>query len=220
MVDLNNLGGLLLIIRAGVFGVILASGQSKRMGKPKLLLPWQGYPLIEHLLDKISLFPFEEVKVVIPDQNEQLEKVVTSYGCKPIYNVTPQQGMGHSLSLAFRSLPSSAEAALILLGDQPKINSNDIRKVGLAFNGMRSNQKSCPKIIIQMKYRDGRVGHPILFSHHFFDEFKLLKGDKGGRDIIRNNVHFLYQCTSENEYPEDIDTPYDYNRLIQGKEEG
>ena len=209
---------LTLTFMKGIYGIVLASGQSIRMGKEKLLLYWNGASLIEHVLIKTSMVPFEEVKVVIPDQNESLKKIVHLYRCSSIYNMSPQKGLGHSLSLAFQSLPLSSEAAIILLGDQPTLSAEDIRRVWCAFKRVRSKQDYCPKIIIQMKYRDGRVGHPTLFSHHFFSELRSLIGDKGGKKIICRNSRFLFLCTSGNEYPNDIDTPNDYNLLV--KEEG
>lgn len=202
----------------GIHGIVLASGQSTRMGKSKLLLCWKGASLIEHVLNKTSIIPFEEVKVVIPDQNESLKKIVNLYSCTSINNMSPHKGLGHSLSLAFQSLPLSSEAAIILLGDQPTLSSEDIRRVWVAFKRVRSNQAHCPKIIIQMKYRDGRVGHPTLFSHHFFSDLRSLVGDRGGKDIICRNSRYLFLCTSGNDYPHDIDTPNDYNLLV--KEEG
>ena len=205
---------LTLTFMKGIYGIVLASGQSIRMGKSKLLLCWNGASLIEHVLNNTSMVPFEEVKVVIPDQDESLNKIVNQHSCSSIYNRSPHKGLGHSLSLAFQSLPLSSEAAIVILGDQPTISSEDIWRVWLAFIRVRSKQAYCPKIIIQTKYREGRVGHPTLFSHHFFSELKSIAGDKGGKEIICRNSRFLFLCTSGNEYPHDIDTPSDYNLLV------
>jgi len=208
---MKRLGGTLNKM-TGIFAVILASGQSVRMGTPKVLLPWKGISIIEHILSNTVLFPFEGVKVVVPARNEPLKKIVAAFPCDPIDNHYPELGMGYSLSLAIRSLPPDAQAVLILLGDQPKLHSDDIQKICETFlqKLLTNNEKS----IIQMKYRDGCVGHPILFSSHFFHDLASITGDKGGRDIIRNNRRYLSQCRSENSHPKDIDTPEDYQRLI------
>lgn len=198
-----------------VYGIILASGQSTRMGQSKLLLSWKGMPLIEHLLITTSSIPFLRMRIVIPDQNVTLKKIIAPYDCQPLYNSSSHLGMGHSLSLAIRSLPSSAKAAVIMLGDQPTLHMNDILHVLQEFTQMQSRENRCPKTIIQTKYQNGRVGHPILFSNHFFNDLKSLKGDVGGKEVIRENSQFLFQCGSANEYPEDIDTPNDYKRLFQ-----
>ncbi len=159
----------------GVHGILLASGQSARMGKEsKLLLPWQGLPLVEHLLLKTVGMPFDELKVVIPGDSLPLRQLVASYGCQPVFNKAPQLGIGPSLALAFSSLPASAEAALVLLGDQPTVQSKDISSVLKAFNDKRLKLGHCPKMIIQSKYREGRSGHPTLFSKHFFSTNVLI----------------------------------------------
>ena len=197
-----------------VYGIVLASGLSKRMGEQKLEMDWKGLPLIEHTLEKLSGIPFKEVKVVIPEQSNRLKAVVKKYEYTPILNNHQHLGMGYSLSLAFKTLPSSSEAAIILLGDQPTLGKKDIMKVFSTFKQNRSEAVYCPKIIIQMKYRDGKIGHPILFSHHFFDELRSLRSDIGGRNIIRHHTEFLYFCESDNEYPNDIDTICDYHQLL------
>ncbi len=102
-----------------------------------------------------------------------------------------------------------------MLGDQPTLHMNDILHVLQEFTQMQSRENRCPKTIIQTKYQNGRIGHPILFSNHFFNDLKSLNGDVGGKEVIRENSQFLFQCWSANEYPEDIDTPNDYKRLLQ-----
>ncbi|MFD2442975.1 NTP transferase domain-containing protein [Bacillus sp. CGMCC 1.16607] len=203
---------------SGIYIIILASGLAKRMGRRKLTLPFQGISIIEHLLKKLEHIFVEGRKIVIPTQDDELMKIVSSFDCQIIYNETPDKGMGHSLSLAIDSLPNTAEAAIILLGDQPKLCMNDILEVCLEFKRRRLENDECPKVIIQMKYSDGPVGHPVLFTKHFFDELKALNGDVGGREIIQRNESFLFFCKSKNEYPKDVDSPDDYRQLL--KEEG
>src|SRR3954471_7982208 len=118
-----------LTLETEIYGVVLASGQSTRMGKDKLLLHWQGISLIEHVLNKMAIVPFKKVMVVIHDQNEGLSRMVAQYECSPIYNLSPHRGLRYSLSLAFQTLPLSAEAAIILLGDQPTLLAEDIKRV-------------------------------------------------------------------------------------------
>lgn len=203
----------------GICGIVLASGKSTRMGKQKLLLKWKGIPLIEHLLNQTIVVPFKKVKVVIPNHNENLKKIVDQYEYTAIPNANSHLGMGHSLALAVQSLSKSTEAAIIFLGDQPTMSSEDMRRVWATFKRIRSRFENCPKMIIQTKYSNGKVGHPVLFSHHFFAELRSLCGDHGGRDIIRKNSSYLFHCYSGNEYPNDIDTPYEYIQLIKEKGE-
>lgn len=204
----------------GVYGIVLASGLSARMGKPKLLLHWKGSPILEHTLAGIVDIPFAGVKVVIPHNAESLKGMVDKYNFETVINHTPSDGLGSSLALALQYLPRTARAVMIILGDQPTMNSEDIYKVWFTFNQLMKIQSDCPKTIIQMKYQDGKVGHPVLFSQHFFQELKTLHGDNGGKEIIKRNSQFLKPCYSKNKYPNDIDTPTDYERLLKVKVEG
>lgn len=201
----------------GVYGIVLASGLSTRMGRPKLLLEWQGVTILEHTLKNIAAVPLDGVKVVIPTHNECLKKTVISYGFDPILNDTPARGLGNSLSLSLQSIPSSCQAVIVLLGDQPTLSSEDIYKMWFTFKQLAMNQKKRPKVILQMKYLDGRVGHPILFSKHFNKRLRSLDGDIGGKNIIQENSRYLLHCYSRNKYPNDIDTHYDYMQLLKGK---
>lgn len=204
--------------KAKVYGIVLAGGQSLRMGQPKLLLPWKGGPILEHVLLKMEGIPFTDIKVVVPSQNPDLEKLVAQFAYYIVKNNMPEKGMGRSLSLAIQSLPPASEAAVIVLGDQPTIAAEDIRTIWSAFQQMRARQAVCPPVIMQIQYRDGRVGHPVLFSHHFFADLEALTGDQGGKDVIRKNARFLSLCLSENPYPHDIDTPDDYQQLWKGED--
>lgn len=204
--------------KTAVYGIVLASGQSSRMGQPKLLLPWKGRPLLEHVLLKMKGIPFADVKVVVPGQNADLEKMAAKFGCSIVKNTVPEQGLGRSLALAVRSLPAASEAAVIVLGDQPTIAAEDIGRIYLAFQRWRAKEAACPRMIMQTQYRDGRIGHPVLFSHHFFTALSSLTGDRGGKELILSNACFRSLCLSDNLYPNDIDTPADYGQLRKGEE--
>ena len=204
--------------KEGVYGIVLASGQSTRMGKPKLLLPWKGRSILEHVLIRMKRVPFTDVKVVVSRQDPHCEKIASKFDYSIVKNIAPEKGLGHSLSLAVQSLPANSEAVVIVLGDQPAIAAEDIKRLWLAFRKLRSHDPICPPAIMQMQYRDGKIGHPTLFSHHFFPELRSLNGDKGGKEIILSNVCSRFLYVSEQPYPNDIDTPSDYHQLLKGEE--
>ena len=154
--------------KAGVYGIVLASGQSIRMGQPKLLLPWKGSPILEHVLIQMKRIPFTDVKVVVSSQNPHSEKMAAKFDYSIVKNKALEKGMGHSLSLAIQSLPAASEAVVIVLGDQPTIAAEDVTSLWNAFKKMRAKQAACPPTIMQIQYLDRKIGHPTLFSHHFF----------------------------------------------------
>jgi molybdenum cofactor cytidylyltransferase len=204
-----------------VYGIVLASGLSVRMGEPKLLLSWKNQTIIEHVLSRLITTPLNGIYITIPKNNKKMHKIIERFRYSVILNPNPEFGMGYSLKLAVESLPNSAEAVIVLQGDQPTISRNDINRVVQTFQQLRGKIEYCPRIIIQMKYHDGRVGHPVLFSKHFFDLLAQISGDKGGRDIIHKNLDSVLLCKSENNYPPDIDTAFDYHDLINfGRHDG
>lgn len=200
-----------------IHAMILAGGKSERMGQSKLLLSWREKPLICYVLEVATSIPFAGTSIVLPKHDKAFDMIIASYDCQPIYNDAPQLGMGYSLARGIQSLPSSAEATLVLLGDQPRMRSEDIQKVVHTFDRLRAEYHSCPKAIIRVKYNDGRIGHPVLFSHHFFAELARLTGDIGGKQIITQHSRHSILCESENDEPKDVDTVQDYERLLQSE---
>jgi molybdenum cofactor cytidylyltransferase len=202
-----------------VCGIVLASGQSTRMGRQKLLLNWKNKAIIEHVLQSVMDSPLKDVKVIIPQQQLSLLAKVAGFPFQIIFNRCPQLGLGHSVSTAISALPETTEAAIFILGDQPSVSSSDIELLLDTFRIRRGCLDSCPKTILQMKYRDGRIGHPVLFTKHYFSKLKKVSGDKGGRDIIKGSLDNILLCESPNRYPNDLDTWDDYQDLLRnGKE--
>jgi molybdenum cofactor cytidylyltransferase len=199
-----------LNIHPPLHGVLLASGESSRMGRCKLLFPWRNTTIIEHLLDKLSCIPVQGFSIVIAANNHQLKCVVEPFQHPIIYNSTPSKGMGYSIFLAIQSLPPDTEGVMILLADQPEMDSKDVIEVVCLF----SKTYYGSPLIIQTVYLNGKPGHPVLFSKHFFPELARLHEDGGGKHIIKQNQKFVKLHHSSNRYPDDVDTPEDYARLL------
>lgn len=192
-----------------IYGLVLASGLSRRMGRDKLLLPWHGRPLLEHVLTNVAQAPLDEVLVVISIERMEYLNKATTYKYLPILNPGPSLGIGTSLALGIRHLPHTAEAVVVLLGDQPEMDADDIVQIIKLYDQHRGN-----KIIIQTEYQNRKIGHPIIFSKHFFNDLGYLSEDVGGRKIIQDNPGDVVYYHSRNAYPNDIDTVEDYEILL------
>lgn len=200
-----------------VYGIILASGLSRRMGKQKLLLPWGKDTIFDQVIRTVKKSKLQEIYVVIPYVDRERKKITDFHDIYPVLNENPSLGMGSSLSLAIKSLPEKADAVMVLLADQPEIHSEDIN-VGYDYFCKQYTLKRS-KVIIQTNYQNGKKGHPILFSKHFFKELSSLYGDVGGKQIIKAHSDFVTHTKSKNNYPQDIDTPADYTRLVYKRHE-
>lgn len=200
-----------------VYGIVPASGFSRRMGRQKLLLSWQNKPLLEHVLSTANNSSLKGVLTVIPAEDEERRRIALQANTNVINNTFPEKGIGFSLALGMRHLPKTADAVMILLGDQPELKREDIQKVLNCFNELYSETINHSKLIVQTQYIDGIIGHPILFSKSFFSDFSHLDGDRGGNHIIHSNFQYVNRVNSIHQYPQDIDTINDYECLLNGR---
>ena len=129
--------------------VILAAGRSQRMGgRPKLLMPYLGIPMIEYALH--AAYDWKPLVVASP--------AVAAYlagraNVSVIVNEAPERGMSHSLQLADAAFPGGS-ALLILLGDKPRVDADLVRMVESAG---RNADVAYPQ-------RGNEPGHPVFFS--------------------------------------------------------
>lgn len=196
--------------KVNVYGIILASGFSRRMGEQKLLLPWGEQTIFEHVIEAAKQSKLNGIYSVIPSRSKKRKEILAQHNVNPVFNERPHLGMSNSLALGINSLPKNSNAAVILLADQPGIHSTDINAIYNCF----SPQALSERVIIQTKYKDNINGHPVLFSKYFFRELSNLKGDVGGKHILEKYNNYVLYTKSLNDYPKDIDTPSDYLSII------
>jgi molybdenum cofactor cytidylyltransferase len=207
-----------MIDRAKIAAIVLASGFSRRMGEQKLLLPLKEKTILEQTLSNIlkSRARKQDIYVVVPNNDRQRINMIENHSVQLVLNDRPDLGMGSSLAKGIRSIHvKEYDAVMILLGDQPEIKSEDINLLHQQFVKRSHMEGAIPKVIIKTAYRDQRKGHPILFSKHYFSVLAKLTGDIGGKNIIEKNQEDVRLVHSPNNYPNDIDTPIDYHRLLE-----
>jgi molybdenum cofactor cytidylyltransferase len=185
--------------------LILAAGNSSRLGQPKQLVKFKEKTLIEFVAEtalKIS----DEVLVVLGANSEIIEEQLTSLSdsISTVYNPDWQEGMGTSIRLGIQILEKKSDTVIILLSDQPFISQELLQKMVQTF---AKNQKP----IVSCVY-DGRLGVPMLFDKSIFPSLLTLKGEKGAKSIL---TYFENQISTI-DFKEgiiDIDTPEDLKTL-------
>lgn len=183
--------------------IVMASGYGSRIGTNKLLLEYRDKKLIEHIMDKILQINFYSRLVVAKD--EEVLDIACKKGFKVVENKNSILGQNQSIKLGIENSPV-AEGYMFFTGDQPLLSKLTIKKMIDAF-------KNNPQNIVVPRYKE-RNGSPVIFSSIFIDELKALKGDKGGREVIKRNKDSLVFIEVENEYElMDIDTWEDYEKL-------
>lgn len=188
-----------------VSAIIMASGQSKRMGENKLLLPYKGKSIIENVLDKVISCDFNSILVIY--NNEEILQICKDRNIRAIYNNEWEIGQSKSISIGIKNSPKS-DGYAFFAGDQPLI---DIETINLLLNEFNNNKDS----IIVPNY-NGKRGTPTIFSENFKEKLLDLDGDVGGRNIIGENNSYVKIISVKEEFILwDIDTTEDYKRLLE-----
>ena len=189
-----------------ISAIILAAGQSRRMGQPKMLLPWGRLTVIEQVLITFLGAGIEETLVVTGGARELVERVIEPYPVQKIYNSNYEAGeMLSSLQLGLRALSNQVEATLIGLGDQPQVQE---RTVHLVCEAYRESQSRLVVPSFQM-----RRGHPWLVARSLWNEILALRPPESPRDFLNQHaadIHYVGVETSS--ILADLDTPEDYQK--------
>jgi len=195
-----------------IWAIILAAGESKRMGKPKLLLPFGEKTIIETVIDNVIQSKVEKILVVLGSNWKKIKKKIKNLPLKIIVNSNFTKGMLSSVQCGFQTLPKNTQAVLVVLGDQPAVSSAIIDKIIDAF-------KRIKKGIVLPVYKNNR-GHPVLIDMKYRDEVENLSPDVGLRDLVYNHPEDILEV--EVETPGilgDIDDMEDYRRGLNNKEQ-
>jgi len=184
--------------------LILAAGESKRLGRPKQLVPWKGSTLLNHTIDQALAVGHSDVFVAVGSSKSMISSIVSE-------NVTLleisnwNEGMGTSIARSIDHIDTSYYSAIIIsVCDQPFISTS-------IYNDLISAYESGNSTIIISQYLNGN-GPPSLFSKVHFRELKTLEGDNGAKRIVKNNLSNRDFVQFEKGYI-DIDTVEDLNQL-------
>jgi molybdenum cofactor cytidylyltransferase len=177
-----------------ITALILAAGQSKRMGRPKMLLPWGNTTVLGQILQTLTHANISHILVVTGAARSDIEKISAAFEALVAHNPDYAHAeMLSSLQTGLHALRerTSAEAALIVLGDQPQVQEGSVRAVVRRFIETGAS-------LIVPSYQMRR-GHPWLVARPLWDEILQMKSPQSPRD-------FLNRHASEIEYV-DVDSP-------------
>jgi molybdenum cofactor cytidylyltransferase len=190
-----------------IWAVILAAGESKRMGLPKMLLTFSGMTMIEKVITNVSESKIDKIIVVLGAYRDALVELISKLPVKYCYNDNYKKGMLSSVQCGFRNLSSVCRAVLVFQGDQPLITSNAINEVIEAY-------LSSGKGMVIPVYK-GRRGHPLLIDIKYRDEIEKLNPDKGLRSLAcMFSDDVLEVDTNESGILTDFDTYEQYKKEL------
>jgi len=161
-----------------VTAIILAAGQSHRMGSEnKLLTKFEDCPMIEHVARMLNEACLDDVIVVTGFESEQIKDALSAYDFRFIDNPDYEQGLSTSLVAGLGTVRKTTDAVIICLGDMPKVTSTGIRQLIDEFNP----ETGCE---ICVPIYQGKRGNPILWSRQFISEMLQLEGDVGAKHLL------------------------------------
>jgi molybdenum cofactor cytidylyltransferase len=194
---------------SSIGAVILAAGVSQRMGSPKQLLPFNGNSLLRHAVLTALGSSCQPVVVVLGALAEKLQSEVSDLPVTIIENRVWAEGMGSSIRTGIAALEGISEhlaGALLMLCDQPYVTSQTLDQLISVY------EESTP-LAVASEYA-GSLGAPALFSRELFSELGALKNAEGAKQILKRHEQDVLRL-SVPEAVWDVDTPADYERLIQ-----
>jgi molybdenum cofactor cytidylyltransferase len=189
--------------------VILSGGASSRMGSPKALLPYQGRPFLEHLLE-ITIHPEIGVRrVVLGADAESIVKAIPLKANEMIINSQWEKGQLSSLQAAVRKLPAGTDGMLLFLIDHPLISSSLVGELVAQFH------KSKKPIVLPVY--QGRRGHPVIFSASLYPELLRAPLETGARAVVWAHTDELEEVpTNEEGCVLNLNDPETLHRAIGG----
>lgn len=189
-------------------GIILAAGESSRMGADKALLQYGNATFLEHL---VSLFlpRVSPVIVVLGHHAEKIRAALAARsGLQIAVNAEYQAGQLSSLQAGLRALPADSESALVTLVDHPAVAPSTI-------DAMIERFRAAGAPLLIPRYQ-GRRGHPVLFSRSILDEILALPSSASAKQVVHAHHHdAVYVDVADPGVLQDVDTPGDYRTLLQ-----
>ncbi|MBL7761082.1 MAG: nucleotidyltransferase family protein [Sediminibacterium sp.] len=189
--------------------IILAAGAASRMGKAKMLLPYQGITILEQLISELKTVAPQSICLVTGKYHEAITQTIGDPAISLVYNKAWSNGMAGSIQAGMKALLQQIpdlDLVWIVVGDQPFLCKSVLQEM------LRMHQET-HKGIVAAQYK-GIAGTPVLFSAVYFAALQKLSGDKGARVILQEHPEDIALVA----FPQgelDIDTPEDYERFLQ-----
>jgi len=189
-----------------ISAILLAAGNSGRMGRPKALLLYKKSIFIDHILNSLNIAGCSPVITVLGGQSALI--LENSSVSRHIYviNKRPEDGMISSIKIGIKHLPVNTEGFLLALVDHPAVTQ-------AVYDDIVKSASENPEQIIIPQYKK-RSGHPVYIGRTFFEQLLNANADQTARDIIHLNEEFI-TCLDIDDpgILKDIDYPEDFQKL-------
>jgi CTP:molybdopterin cytidylyltransferase MocA len=189
--------------------ILLAAGGSRRMGRPKQLLPIAGRPLLRHVAERLLAAPVSPVVVVLGANAAAIAPCLGGLALSTVINERWADGMGSSLRAGLQAMVRMApkvDAVIVALADQPQSSAGHLAAL------LRAHAES-GRPIIATTTAGGVALPPVLFAAEWFPRLLELEGDVGARQLLQENTGRM--ATVPLAAAADLDTPDDYDAYLR-----
>jgi molybdenum cofactor cytidylyltransferase len=188
-----------------IAAIVLAAGASRRFGSQKLLAVLHGKPVVRWSVENLLEAQPDEVIVVTGADGGAVRAALEGLAVRVVVNESWAEGIGSSLRAGIAAVGTDADAAMIVLGDQPGVQT---RVIASLLNAHAEGDKA----IVVPSYR-GERGHPVIFGVSIFPELRTLGGDRGARDLIARDPGRVTVVDFDAPAPLDVDTEEELRSL-------
>lgn len=193
-------------MRKFISGLILGAGASQRLGPPKQLLPYRGQTMLGWVVNEVQRAAgLDEVVVVLGRAAEQIREKVAFGAARVVENPVYGHGCASSYRAGIEAISSNSDAIMIILGDMPGISPEIINRLADAWREGEAPIALCSY--------EGRKGHPMIFARSMFAQLFDLHGDKAAWKLVDANAAAVQEVHFDLPFPDDINTPEDFQRL-------
>jgi molybdenum cofactor cytidylyltransferase len=189
-----------------IAAIVLAAGLSRRMGQPKMVLPWAKKTVVVQVVSILHAGGIEPIIVVTGGARQEVEFALAGLPVTFVFNPDYANGeMIHSLQAGLRALPTDVEAVLMVLGDQPQIQIEVVTALVQAYHESRA-------ALIVPSFQMRR-GHPWVIDRRLWPEILAIQPPASLRDFLSENASLIQHLVVDHpSVLQDIDTPEDYSR--------
>jgi molybdenum cofactor cytidylyltransferase len=193
-----------------IAAVVLAAGQSRRMGSVnKLLVEIDGVPMVARVVDAALASQAGPVLVVTGHEHERVEAVLSDRPVRFVHNPAFAEGLSTSLRVGLSALPPEIDGALVCLGDMPGVTAQVLDRLIGAYSPVEGRSIVVPTFA-------GKRGNPVLWDRRFFAEMGEVAGDVGARHLIGAHGDAVAEVEmADDGVIRDIDTPEALSRMIR-----
>lgn len=192
-----------------IAAIILAAGQSRRMGKAnKLLADIDGKPMVRHAAEAVIASRASPVVVVTGHESEEVRRTLDGLEVTFVDNPDYAEGLSTSLAAGIAALPEGVDGAVVCLGDMPMVEPAHVNRLISAFDPEEGRAICVP-------VTRGKRGNPVLWGADYFDEMTGIKGDVGAKHLLGQYSEAVCEVEIEGEAVlTDIDTPEALRKFV------